>query len=191
MKLLNKIMLSMVATGAVMASSASFAQSSNDAQTSPRYSAYNYGSIGITNHDGGDSIIAQGSYEFSSPYYVSGYYRNFDSDTAGSNDAFGIKLARYFWLSQGLTADLGVRAGNVDWGPVDSSFWGVEGILRQRIDQFEVYAGAGWVDYSDAGTDNQYQVGVNYYLQNNLSVGVGYQDDEFGDGLRLRASYHF
>lgn len=181
-----------VLTVAILASSALFVGSATAQQQQPQgYSAYNYVGLSVNDHDGGDSLVVEGSYEFKSPYFVSGYYRNFDNDFGSSNDAIGFKLGRYFWLNQGLTADAGIRAGNVDFGSVDSAFWGIEANLRQRVDQFEFYGGIGWVDYTEGGTDNQYQFGVNYYINSDISVGVGYQDSEFGDGVRLRGSYHF
>lgn len=185
---LHQVLLSIPVVTLTLLAAPSQAQT---APSQPNYSAYNYLGIGINDHDNGDSLVLEGSYAFKAPYFVSGYYRNFDNDAGGSNDAFNIKLGRYFWLNNGLTADFGVRAGHVDFGPVDSNFYGVEGNLRQRINQFEIYGGIGWIDYTDGGSDNQYQVGVNYYLDTNLSIGVGYQDSEYGDGIRFRGSYHF
>lgn len=187
---LHPILLSIPVAVATLFAAPGQAQSVQT-QTQPSYSAYNYFGVGINNHDNGDSIVVEGSYAFKAPYFVSGYYRNFDNDVGGSADAFNLKLGRYFWLGNGLTADFGVCAGYVDFGPVDSNFYGFEGTLRQRIDQFEFYGGIGWIDYTDGGSDNQYQIGVNYYLDSNMSIGIGYQDSEYGDGIRFRGSYHF
>lgn len=182
--------VSLVSAG-LFSGSALAQQQQQTQQQSRGYAAYNYVGAAVADHDGGDSILLEGSYEFKSPYFVSGYYRNFDNDFGSSNDVIAAKLGRYFWLSQGLTADAGLRMGHVDFGQNDTGFWGVEANLRQRIEQFEFYGGLGWVDYFDAGSDNQYQFGVNYYINSDVSVGVGYQDSEFGDGVRLRGSYHF
>lgn len=190
MKLPRSILFTAVLASGVLLTTTATAQQQSQ-QQARGYAAYNHLSIGIDDHDGGESIVVEGAYEFNSPYYVSGYYRNYDNDGSGSGDALNLKLARYFWLSSGLTADAGVRVGQVDFGPVDSNFWGLEANLRQRIKQFEFYGGLGWIDYSDAGSDNQYQIGVNYYLDSRTSVGIGYQDSEYGDGIRFRGSYHF
>lgn len=191
MKLQHSVLSVALLTAGIALAGTAHAQTQQNQTQHRGNAAYNYFGIGVSDHDGGDSIVVEGSYEFKSPYVVSGYYRNFDNDAGSSSDALSIKLSRYFWLSSGLTADVGVRAGNVDFGAIDSNFWGVEGNLRQRIEQFEFYGGIGWVDYTDAGSDNQYQFGVNYYIDSNLSVGVGYQDSEYGDGVRFRGSYHF
>lgn len=185
---LSIISAALLTSSLVLTADAQAQQQQNQRQG---YAAYNYVGVGVADHDGGDSIVVEGSYEFKSPYFVSGYYRNFDNDFGSSSDALSMKLGRYFWLNEGLTADVGLRLGHVDFGNVDSNFWGVEGNLRQRVDQFEFYGGIGWIDYTDGGSDNQYQFGVNYYIDANLSVGVGYQDSEYGDGIRLRGSYHF
>lgn len=163
------------------------------AQEKPRTQpAYNYASVSFADYDGGDALTIEGGLEFNSPYFVSGHYRNIDSNaTSGSRDSFGLNLGRYFWLNSGLIADVQARVGRVDFGPLDSNYWGAEANLRQRVDQFEFYAGVGYLNYTDAGSDNIYQFGVNYFLNQNTSVGVGYQDSEYGDGVRLRASYHF
>lgn len=191
MKLQQSVLCATLFASSLVLTGTAAAQSQQNQTQQHRHSAYNYASVGVADHDGGDSIVVEGSYEFKSPYFVSGYYRNFDNNAGSSADSLSVKLGRYFWLNDGLTADVGVRAGRVDFGPVDSNFWGVEANLRQRVDQFEFYGGLGWVDYTDAGSDNQYQFGVNYYIDSNLSVGVGYQDSEYGDGVRFRGSYHF
>ncbi|WP_417684377.1 hypothetical protein [Pseudidiomarina gelatinasegens] len=191
MKLQQSVLCATLFASSLVLTGTAAAQSQQNQTQQHRHSAYNYASVGVADHDGGDSIVVEGSYEFKSPYFVSGYYRNFDNDAGSSADSLSAKLGRYFWLNSGLTADVGVRVGRVDFGPVDSNFWGVEANLRQRVDQFEFYGGLGWVDYTDAGSDNQYQFGVNYYIDSNLSVGVGYQDSEYRDGVRFRGSYHF
>ncbi len=190
MTLQKNLVVSLLIAGGMLASTTAFAQNANT-NSQRGHSAYNYASLGIADHDGGDSIIAEGSYTFNSPYFVGGYYRNFDTNSSSSADALAVRLGRYFWLNNGLTADFSGRVGHIDIGPFDSNFYGIEGNLRQRVDQFEFYGGLGWVNYTSGGSDNQYQIGVNYFIDSNLSVGVGYQDSEFGDGIRLRASYHF
>jgi len=166
---------------------------STAAQDKPRTQpAYNYANLSFSDYDGGDALTIEGGVEFNSPYFVAGHYRNIDSNaTSGSRNSFGVNFGRYFWLNTGLIADVQARVGRVDFGPLDSNYWGAEANLRQRIDQFEFYGGVGYLNYTDAGSDNIYQLGVNYFLNQNMSVGIGYQDSEYGDGVRLRASYHF
>ncbi|MDN7136363.1 hypothetical protein [Pseudidiomarina terrestris] len=155
--------------------------------------AFNFISLGVADHDADDnSIILEGSYEFNAPWFVSGYLRDGDEGPFGDGrDAQGLKFGRYLWLNHNLVADFSGRLGQVDFGPEDSAYWGVEGNLRTRIDRFELYAGLGWVDYMDAGSDSQYQFGSRFYLTPEFAVGARYQDSEFGDGLRIDVSYHF
>jgi len=113
MKLQHSVLsVALLTAGLALAGTAS-AQTQQNQTQHQGYAAYNYFGVGVADHDGGDSIVVEGSYEFKSPYFVSGYYRNFDNDAGSSSDALSIKLGRYFWLSSGLTADVGVRAGHV------------------------------------------------------------------------------
>lgn len=159
--------------------------------------AYNYIGLKLNDHDNSDdSLSLMGSVSFQSPFFVNGYYRNIDEDAFGSDrDSYGIGIGRYWWLdsgiADGLWFDLQGRFGQIDFGPDDTNFWGADANLRQRIDQFELYGGIGYRDYSDAGDDTVYQFGLDYYLNSAFSVGVGYEDSEFGDGLTIKANYHF
>lgn len=173
----------------------SFAQTQNNApfEAPEVNSAYNFISAGIADHDSGDDgFILEGSYQFNSPWFVGGYFRDGDDGFQGNDrDAYGMKLGRHLWLSDTVLADFSGRVGHVDFGGFDTSYWGVEGNLRTRIDRFEIYGGLGWVDYNDAGDDTQYQFGTRFYINPQFAVGARYQDSEFGDGIRLEASYHF
>src|SRR5690606_41230813 len=116
---LHPILLSIPVAVATLFAAPGQAQSVQT-QTQPSYSAYNYFGVGINNHDNGDSIVVEGSYAFKAPYFVSGYYGNFDNDVGGSADAVNLKLGRYFWLGNGLSVGFGVRAGYVACGTVGS-----------------------------------------------------------------------
>lgn len=195
MKTFSKVLTVTAVTSALACAAPSFAQTQDSTpfETPQTSRAFNFLSAGVADHDGGgDSIIVEGSYQFNSPWFISGYLRDGDDGPFGDGrDAQGLKFGRYVWLSDNLVADFSGRLGQVDFGPEDSGFWGVEGNLRTRIDRFEIYGGLGWVDYTDAGSDNQYQFGTRFYITPEFAVGARYQDSEFGDGLRVEASYHF
>jgi hypothetical protein len=195
MTTLSKVLTLTAVTSALSCAAPSFAQTqeSTPFETPQTNRAYNFISAGVADHDGDDdSLIIEGSYQFNSPWFISGYLRDGDDGPFGNGrDAQGLKLGRHVWLSDNVVADFSGRLGNVDFGPEDSAYWGVEGNLRTRIDRFEIYAGLGWVDYTDAGSDNQYQFGTRFYVTPEFAVGARYQDSEFGDGIRLEASYHF
>ncbi|CAB0150320.1 hypothetical protein PSI9734_00872 [Pseudidiomarina piscicola] len=195
MKTLSKVMsLSLVLTGMIAVTPAIAQSQDNTPFEAPKTRpAFNFLSVGVADHDdSGDSLVVEGSYEFNSPWFISGYLRDGDDGPFGNGrDAQGLKFGRYVWLNHNLVADFSGRFGHVDFGQADSAYWGVEGNLRTRIDRFELYAGLGWVDYTDAGSDNQYQLGGRFYITPEFAVGARYQDSEFGDGLRLEASYHF
>ncbi|KFZ28813.1 hypothetical protein IDAT_06315 [Pseudidiomarina atlantica] len=194
MKTLNKVVAFALVSGALTVAAPSFAQNNDDPFEAPQTGqAFNYLSGGFHDHDGGgDSVVIEGSYTFNNPWFVSGYLRDGDDGPFGDGrDAQGIKLGRYLWLNHNLVADFSGKLGHVDFGGADSAYWGVEGNLRTRIDRFEIYGGLGWVDYTDAGSDSQYQFGTRFYISPQFAVGARYQDSEFGDGLRIEASYHF
>ncbi|RUO60621.1 hypothetical protein CWI71_07100 [Pseudidiomarina insulisalsae] len=191
----NKVFALTVMVTALAAATPALAHTQNQSpfESPQTQRAFNFLSAGIADHDhGADSIIIEGSYQFSSPWFVSAYVRDGDDGPFGNGrDAQGLKLGRYLWLSDTVIADFSGRVGNVDFGVDDSGYWGVEGNLRTRIDRFELFAGLGWVDYTDAGSDSQYQFGTRFYVTPEFAVGARYQDSEFGDGLRIEASYHF
>ena len=194
MKTLSKVVSFASFSTALLLAAPSFAQNKNEPFEAPQTSqAFNYLSGGFHDHDGGgDSVVIEGSYTFNNPWFVSGYLRDGDDGPFGDGrDAQGLKVGRYMWLNHNLVADFSGKLGHVDFGGPDSAYWGVEGNLRTRIDRFELFAGLGWVDYTDAGSDSQYQFGTRFYVTPQFAVGARYQDSEFGDGLRLEASYHF
>lgn len=195
MNLRSGVVTGLIVLGSsVVCMNAAMAQQSGSPQT---VSAYDYIGLQLNDHDqGDDSLSVHGSYSFQNPFFVNGYYRNLDSDNFGSNrHAYGVGFGRYWWLENGigngLWFDVQGRLGRIDFGQADTNFWGVDANLRQRIDQFEIYGGIGYRDYTDAGDDTVYQFGLDYYLNSDFSVGVGYEDSEFGDGLKIKASYHF
>lgn len=195
MNTLSKTIYFGVFTGAFLCAAPTFAQTQNNIpfEAPQTRQAYNFLSAGVADHDdAGDSIIIEGSYEFNSPWFVSGYLLDGDDGPFGNDrNAQGLKVGRYIWLNNNLVADFSGRLGRVDFGQVDTGYWGVEGNLRTRIDRFEIYGGLGWVDYTDAGSDSQYQMGTRFYITPEFAVGARYQDSDFGDGLRIEASYHF
>ncbi|EKE84214.1 hypothetical protein [Idiomarina xiamenensis] len=158
---------------------------------------YTYAGLAIEDNDdfrdADTGFKIDGSYELQQQYFVSGYYRNLDSDGIDSNsdyDSFNVTGGRYFVLQNGFVVDAGVRLGHVDYGD-STNFWGAEANVRKRLGMFEVYGGASWVDYTSAGSDTQYKLGGRAFVTPALAFGVEANDSEFGDALALTAQYNW
>ncbi|RUO78921.1 hypothetical protein CWI84_10255 [Idiomarina tyrosinivorans] len=142
-----------------------------------------------------NGIRLQGSYDIGNDIFVSGYYRRADADNGSDPDSFAVSAGKYFslgrGLADGLSLDLGATAGRVDFGAADSSFYGVQANISQRIDMFEFHAGTRWIDYTDGDDDLQANIGARMMLNSQWSVGLDFAETELGDLWGINARYSF
>lgn len=86
MKTFSKVLTLTAVTSALACAAPSFAQTqeSTPFETPQTSRAFNFLSAGVADHDGGgDSIIVEGSYQFNSPWFISGYLRDGDDGPFG------------------------------------------------------------------------------------------------------------
>ncbi|NRB23226.1 putative porin [Shewanella sp.] len=127
-----------------------------------------------------DTIGVDGTFVFDSNWFVSANYQrneigNFDFNT------FGAEVGYYFNDSSAVSAFY--QDGDSD---VEDSY----GLTLRSYIALQSTAGvdlqANWI-HSDS--DNMFNVGADWYVNNAWSVGAGYSDSKFFDGFDIRTAY--